>query len=32
MPGVSTVAPWLSKTGIYGPVTATLDWCEVRSS
>src|SRR6266545_3819534 len=24
------VAPSLSKQGVWGPVTATLDWCEVR--
>ncbi|KAJ3567334.1 hypothetical protein NP233_g6427 [Leucocoprinus birnbaumii] len=30
MPGFSTVAPWLNRTGFYGPVTATLDWCEAN--
>lgn len=30
MPGFSTIAPWLNKTGFYGPVTATLDWCEAN--
>ncbi|EKM84053.1 hypothetical protein AGABI1DRAFT_81775 [Agaricus bisporus var. burnettii JB137-S8] len=30
MPGFSTVAPWLNKVGYYGPVTATLDWCEAN--
>jgi len=24
------VAPSLSRQGVWGPVTATLDWCEVR--
>jgi dihydroceramidase len=32
MPGFSTVAPWLNKVGYYGPVTATLDWCEASIS
>lgn len=27
---LTTVAPWLAKEGIWGPVTATLDWCEVN--
>ncbi|KAF9454200.1 alkaline phytoceramidase [Macrolepiota fuliginosa MF-IS2] len=30
MPGFSTIAPWLNKTGYYGPVTSTLDWCEAN--
>ena len=30
MLNLTAVAPLLSKQGIYGPVTATLDWCEVR--
>jgi hypothetical protein len=30
MLNLSTVAPWLQNQGVYGPVTATLDWCEVR--
>lgn len=25
------VAPSLSRQGVWGPVTATLDWCEVRT-
>jgi len=29
MLNLTTVAPWLQNPGIYGPVTATLDWCEV---
>lgn len=29
---LTTVAPWLAKEGIWGPVTATLDWCEVSSN
>ncbi|KAF8810306.1 alkaline phytoceramidase [Phlegmacium glaucopus] len=27
---LSTVAPWLQNKGVYGPVTATLDWCEIN--
>ena len=30
MLNLATVAPWLQNQGVYGPVTATLDWCEVR--
>ncbi|KAF8971698.1 ceramidase [Flammula alnicola] len=30
MLNLTTVAPWLQKQGIYGPVTATLDWCELN--
>ncbi|KJA28533.1 hypothetical protein HYPSUDRAFT_177683 [Hypholoma sublateritium FD-334 SS-4] len=30
MLNLTTVAPWLQKQGIYGPVTATLDWCEIN--
>jgi len=29
MLNLTTVAPWLQNPGVYGPVTATLDWCEV---
>ena len=32
MLNLTTVAPLLQKPGIYGPVTATLDWCEVRNT
>lgn len=27
---LTTVAPKLAKPGVWGPVTATLDWCEVN--
>ncbi|PPQ67926.1 hypothetical protein CVT25_000338 [Psilocybe cyanescens] len=30
MLNLTTVAPWLQNTGVYGPVTATLDWCELN--
>jgi hypothetical protein len=30
MLNLASVAPWLQNTGVYGPVTATLDWCEVK--
>ncbi|KAF8910110.1 ceramidase-domain-containing protein [Gymnopilus junonius] len=30
MMNLAHIAPWLQKTGAYGPVTATLDWCEVN--
>ncbi|KAF8167377.1 ceramidase [Crassisporium funariophilum] len=30
MLNLTTVAPLLQKTGVYGPVTATLDWCELN--
>ena len=30
MLNLATVAPWLQNQGVYGPVTATLDWCEVK--
>ena len=30
MVNLATVAPFLQNEGVYGPVTATLDWCEVR--
>jgi hypothetical protein len=30
MLNLASVAPWLQNQGVYGPVTATLDWCEVR--
>ncbi|KAF9567807.1 alkaline phytoceramidase [Agrocybe pediades] len=26
----NNVAPWLQKPGVWGPVTATLDWCEMN--
>jgi len=29
---LTEVAPFLSRQGVYGPVTATLDWCEVSLS
>ena len=31
MLNLTTVAPWLQNPGVYGPVTATLDWCEVSA-
>ncbi|PPR01914.1 hypothetical protein CVT24_001253 [Panaeolus cyanescens] len=30
MMNLTAVAPWLVKQGVYGPVTATLDWCELN--
>ncbi|KAF9531914.1 ceramidase [Crepidotus variabilis] len=30
MMNLTHVAPWLSKQGVWGPVTATLDWCEIN--
>ncbi|KAF5312906.1 hypothetical protein D9619_002617 [Psilocybe cf. subviscida] len=27
---LATIVPWLQKTGAYGPVTSTLDWCEIN--
>ncbi|KAF5312908.1 hypothetical protein D9619_002616 [Psilocybe cf. subviscida] len=30
MLNLTTVAPLLQRTGVYGPVTATLDWCELN--
>ncbi|KDR85706.1 hypothetical protein GALMADRAFT_234756 [Galerina marginata CBS 339.88] len=30
MLNLTTVAPLLQNTGVYGPVTATLDWCELN--
>ncbi|TFK19965.1 phytoceramidase [Coprinopsis marcescibilis] len=30
MLNLTSVAPYLQKQGIWGPVTATLDWCEVN--
>jgi len=30
MLNLTSVAPWLQNQGVYGPVTATLDWCEVN--
>ncbi|KAF9486454.1 alkaline phytoceramidase [Pholiota conissans] len=30
MLNLATVAPWLQNQGVYGPVTATLDWCELN--
>lgn len=32
MLNLTTVAPWLQNPGVYGPVTATLDWCEVSTA
>lgn len=30
MLNLASVAPWLQNQGAYGPVTATLDWCEIN--
>lgn len=30
MLNLTTVAPLLQNSGVYGPVTATLDWCELN--
>ncbi|CAA7264794.1 unnamed protein product [Cyclocybe aegerita] len=30
MLNLTSVAPWLQNEGVYGPVTATLDWCELN--
>jgi len=30
MVNLATVAPFLQNEGVYGPVTATLDWCEAN--
>ncbi|KAF9055927.1 ceramidase [Panaeolus papilionaceus] len=30
MLNLTEIAPWLVKQGVYGPVTATLDWCELN--